>query len=620
MDHYARNLDALRKTRPELADAIDRAAPDPRHYRLLDTRSGAPTLEIIADDGKAEFWHSRYDPLREAERDISSIDHSSIYIPLFAGCGLGYSLRLLWDRHREEFFDLVLVERDAGILRLAMEVTRLDDILSDPRVYIHIGEDLNAWGELVRKITPALVSGKLQAVVHPPSQKLYRAYYQNAFEILRQRMRLARAEFDLMIRSGATIQKNLWLNLPAAVHSFGLREAGNLLNKRPAIVVAAGPSLDKNAFLLRQAQSGFTIFCVDTAYRTLKNQGVDPDFVVSTDPTELNAKHFENVVPAPNTILAFDPEVYFAIPARWPHRRMFLNLEKAAFTRWLEETAGPYGYLPKGGSVGHTAFYLARELGADPIIFVGLDLAFDPEGGTTHAAASALRREHGKIEEGVLQADLGPRFNARPLREEIVWVNGVRGKLVPTSQIMALYIRQFGEEFRRTQAKIIDATEGGALLDGTEIMTLEEALRRYALQEATLRQRLAELQPSASSLSRLREEIQRIAEALESMAPLAAEGIGLCVQLAPQTAAGAALRETPEWERIGECFNALYQSQEIKIAMEQTLFSAVYYFIQKERFDRTDIRLNKYKNYFESYQALRPSFRELLKRVETILE
>jgi len=177
---------------------------------------------------------------------------------------------------------------------------------------------------------------------------------------------------------------------------------------------------------------------------------------------------------------------------------------------------------------------------------------------------------------------------------------------------MALYIRQFGEEFRRTQAKIIDATEGGALLDGTEIMTLDEALRRYNSHEETLRRRLAELPPAASRISQLGKEIQRLIETLESMAPLAIEGIGLCAQLAPNTAAGAALRETPEWERIGECFNSLYHSQEIKIAMEQALFSAVYYFIQKERFDQVKIRLDKYKNYFETFHALRPSFVELI--------
>ena len=147
--------------------------------------------------------------------------------------------------------------------------------------------------------------------------------------------------------------------------------------EKPAIVVAAGPSLDNNVGQLQAVQNQSVIIAVDTAYKTLLQHEIHPHFVVTTDPTELNRKHFENIEPSSDTILVFDPEVYYTNTQNWRFRQVFINLDKSAFTRWIEHSLGPYGCQMKGGSVGHTAYFVARDLGADPIIFIGLDLAFN---------------------------------------------------------------------------------------------------------------------------------------------------------------------------------------------------------------------------------------------------
>ena len=612
---FSQNLAALRERHPDLATEMEAVKPDVACYRRLETRSGYPSLEVLRPAGETCLWHSRYDPLREAERELSGLDHSTIYMPLFAGIGLGYGLRMLWDRHRDEFYDGLILERDPVIFRLAMETVPLADIFADPRVAIHVGEDWSRWHGLVKSLLPGIMSCRLQVIVHAASQRFDASYYEQALEIARGCVRLATAEFDLMIQSGAQIQKNLWLNLPPAIRSLGLNDMGEILKGQPAIVVAAGPSLDKNVHQLRGMEEGYAILVVDTALRTLLQQGIEPHIVVSTDPTELNRRHFENAVPPAATLLAFDPEVFHAIPGEWPHRRLFLNLEKACFTRWLEKTGGPYGYLPKGGSVGHTAFYLARALGADPIIFVGLDLAFDPEGGTTHASASALNRQHGKINPGESSAWLGPRAGAGMMQEQIVWAPGVNGEPVPTSQIMALYIRQFGEEFGKTRARLIDATEGGARLDGTELMPLRETLARFADPARRMRERFQRLRAPQRNREGLLAEIQKILVILELGRIEAMKGLRLCDPLQRMGSPGPGLRELPEWQQINQCFNNIYYSDEIKVALEQACFGAVYQFVQKERPEQTADRLSKYRKYFDTILSLQPEFLNLIQEV-----
>ena len=607
MNLFEENLSALRQSRPELAARVE-SLPSTESCHLIETSSGAPSLEIIDESGRRVLWHSRRDPLREAEREIASIDRSRVYLPLFAGIGLGYTLRMVWDRRRDEFFDLIALEHDPQIFRLAMSAVRLGDIFLEPRVRIYVGPDPGAWPAMVESLLPAIMSCHLQTIPHPPSQRCFPSFYQTMFSILKDRVQRTKAEFDLMIRSGVKIQENLWRNLSPAVNAAGLHEAKNILQGKPAVVVAAGPSLDRNVHHLKDARDGCAIVAVDTAYRTLKQCGIEPHIVVSTDPTELNRRHFEGIQPAPETILAFDPEVDSGIPNQWPRRRLFLNLEKCVWTRWLEKVSGPYGYLPKGGSVGHTAFYLARVLGADPILFIGLDLAFSPEGGKTHASASALAREHGTIEPGVDSAPLGPREGTGVMRESIVWVPGVTGERLPTSRIMAIYIGQFQEEFKRTPARLIDATEGGARLEGAEILPLREAVGRFVNPAENITERFAAIQVPIRDRKQLREEISRISAALQASKPEAVKGLDRCRALAQTTIQGQALTACPEWREMEDCFSNLHQAETLKIALEQALFSAVYFFIQKERPEETTLRLSKYRNYFESFLALQPVF------------
>lgn len=52
----------------------------------------------------------------------------------------------------------------------------------------------------------------------------------------------------------------------------------------PAIIVSAGPSLDKNVHLLKEAKGKAFIIAVDASIRTVMQAGVQPDLLCSVDP------------------------------------------------------------------------------------------------------------------------------------------------------------------------------------------------------------------------------------------------------------------------------------------------------------------------------------------------
>lgn len=617
MNPLEANLNALSQRDPALAERVDSCSPPAEQYRIITTQT-VPALEILHED-KWVAWHSRYDPQKEADREIAAINQSTVYLPMFIGMGLGYTLLELWKRWRDDLYDIVVIENNIHIFRLALETSDFSDLFAYPRFHIHVGDDLSAWKSLCRKIMPGVMSSRLQFIVHAPSRQINAPYYQQAVQILNDQIHTTQAEFDFTIRHGADIQQNLWRNLPAILRSMGTNQIHNQWMGKPAVVVAAGPSLDKNVHQLHGMEDRALIIAVDTALRTLIQHHISPHIVVSTDPTELNLKHFEGIAIPPHTVLAFDPEVHYGIPQQWKHRTLFMNLEKTSFTKWIEKQAGPYGFVPKGGSVGNTAFYLARILGADPIIFAGLDLAFDPLGGKTHAGASALTRTIQAAVPGSQTAAISALDNLPSKQENIVWVPGTQHEQVPTSSILYIYIQQFNNEIQQTSAKVIDATEGGARLNGAKIMSLQYALESYSLPHG-VNEWVQSIQSENNRCIEMKQVIETFITEIEKAFRLAQDGLEQCKRVESLLHLGAALREHDEWIKTDEYFQNIYHSEAVKISMEQALFSAVFQFIHKEKKHEVKSRLDKYKNYFQSILQTTPEFIRCLHQVKSLLE
>lgn len=616
MNLFETNLDALQQHHPTLAEQVASVQIPETQYRIKPTKT-VPSLEVFYDANWIP-WHSQYDPQKEAVREIASLDHSSVYVPLFLGMGLGYSLVELWNKWKNELYDIIVLEKDIHLFRLALEHNNFTELFANPRLHIHAGEDLYLWQQLCRKVMPGVMSSRLHPITHSPSRQIYGRYYQQAAGILQDQIHTTRAEFDFTIKNGNAIQLNMWRNLPRVVRSIGVQQIQNSWQSKPAVVVAAGPSLDKNIHHLCGMEDHVLIIAVDTAYRTLSKHNITPHIIVSTDPTELNMKHFEGITPSPQTILAFDPEVYWKIPNQWQHKTLFLNLEKTAISRWFEQAAGPFGYVPKGGSVGNTAFYLARLLGADPIIFAGLDLAFDSKGGKTHSGHAALARDIQSSPPGSPSAMVGAMGNLSPKQETIVWVPGSIEEQVPTSTIMYIYIQQFNAEIQQSNAIIIDATEGGALLTGTSIMPLQDAMAQYTSPNS-VNNYIQSINSTKKDLTQCNQHLVQILNELEQASLTAKKGLEHCTTVEPLLSMGAALREQEQWLKMDAEFQKIYHSEAVKIAVEQVLFGAVFQFIHKEKNVEVASRFKKYKIYFESVIQCIPEFKQCIQEVKELL-
>jgi hypothetical protein len=144
----------------------------------------------------------------------------------------------------------------------------------------------------------------------------------------------------------------------------------------PAILVGAGPSLDRAIPILRQLQHSAFIIAVDTASTPLFHAGVTPHIVVAVDPAEQNSRHLTELPHSTDTWLVTEGSIDPLAIECFAGRTFFFRVSDHQPWPWLQSQGRTVGLLRAWGSVLTTAFDLALRMDCDPIAFVGADLAF----------------------------------------------------------------------------------------------------------------------------------------------------------------------------------------------------------------------------------------------------
>ncbi|MEW6234287.1 MAG: 6-hydroxymethylpterin diphosphokinase MptE-like protein [Candidatus Omnitrophota bacterium] len=478
---YKANWEILSRLCPDLCSKIAAGAiPEGSlSIEFHESKSGAATA-CVTGCGRPRFLHSRYDPVNEARRWAAGLPACQDSVVLFLGWGLGYHA-LEWMRlHGGEMQAVVIAEPELALFLHSLQCADLRPLAQAARVEIVLGESGGAlYQALLRQMEFILTGGFY--VISAPFADIYPPEFLHTLRGEMQRLMYAK---EVMLRHmaemGGLCQRNIIRNLPAAARSWLPRDVKNLARKQPAVIIAAGPSLDRNIALLPSAQGKAWLFAVDTSLSILQQRGVSCQIVVTKDPTERNLLHFQGVDLSHPPVLAFDPQIDPAIPAMFPGAFLMMpnrNHALHSHIKGLELT--PDDLLPLSTNVALAAFNLAVCMGCEPIIFVGLDLCFAVGEGSSHASGSALVSETNySPQDGSLFYRRGEACDA----VEAIEVEGIDGALYPTTSTFYEALRLLESLIAQSGVHCVDASEGGAKIAGMEIMTLAQALDRYCIQ------------------------------------------------------------------------------------------------------------------------------------------
>lgn len=228
-----------------------------------------------------------------------------------------------------------------------------------------------------------------------------------------------------------------------------------VLAGKTGVLLAGGPSLDDALEWVRQHRNGLVVVAVSRISRRLLEAGIEPDFVVSVDPTEMSYEISRDM-------LRFGASVsfihqYHVVPrllGQWPHRSFYLG----PLLPWPSPLNPREPLQAVGPTVTNTALAFAGAVGLSRVILAGVDLCFTPEG-HTHAQGSNERRA-------------GPRFDLTGLEVE---TND--GRRASTTADFLSAIQTLGlqvQHWRSRGMEILNPAGGAARIPGVEHRSLHE--------------------------------------------------------------------------------------------------------------------------------------------------
>jgi hypothetical protein len=289
---------------------------------------------------------------------------------ILVGVGLGYALPPLASLAYQR---VVAIEPHPGLATLLLSRTDWAPWFAGGRLRLLTGPDYAGAADLARFLDGLR---DIAVVVHPTRARVEPEVMAGAEAVARQMVQNAHANGNARRRFAGPYLLQTLGNLRAIADAPDVHALDGIGVGHAAVVVGAGPSLDRNGPELAALQDRAIILTADTAAAPLAAHGVRPHIAVSVDSSALNAQHL-TAIPDPHDIaLAAEGSIHPAGLAAFAGRSFTFRVSNHEPWPWLRRAGVHRGEVTTWGSVLTSTFVLARRLGCDPIVFIGSDLAY----------------------------------------------------------------------------------------------------------------------------------------------------------------------------------------------------------------------------------------------------
>jgi hypothetical protein len=411
----------------------------------------------VKDKDKAFYIGSKYSVQRDIDKFIDLIEDFNVStVFLIFGIGAGEHILKLLNEIGEKN-KVLIIEPDKKILDMLKESGYYDVIIKDKRIMV---SELNInIIEVLGACIDEININNIKLMVYANYDKIFKSEFKEFCKKLNDFLLNNIINMNTNISFSEQFFKCFIKNIKHVLNSVFINEFRDKFKNIPAVVVSAGPSLEKNVELLKEVQDKFVIVTGIRTVSSLNVKGINPHFVCVVDPTE---KMYQVAMKSLNckAPLVFCECTNHQIVEEYEGKKIFfqegINLKNV--TSELLDTN--VDSLWAGGSVAHTCTALARHMGCNPIIFIGQDFAYTND------------KYH---------ADSASNDNNIISSKDTIFIEDINGEKVRTSKLLDTY-RKNMEQFIKfsKDTTFINSTEGGADMKGTKVQTLRSLIDEYS--------------------------------------------------------------------------------------------------------------------------------------------
>ncbi len=609
MNCLEKNLSVMKEGRQALYDKLEDILNSGQYsydnIEEIETKDGNKALIIEKDNVKYRL-NSIYRPLSEANKWADQYEFHNLNISVIMfGMGNGLFVQEMLRRLQSDA-SVFLYEPDISVFLYVLNNVDISDILSDKRISLFINDiNYSEFEELLQRNTDWRMLLAQIVCHHPIYDKIYGNEYIKFLKIINKANNLEKINMDTEKHLSVALAKNAIKNLCYIKESNYISEfIGKIPEELPVIIVAAGPSLDKNIDELKKAEGKAFIFATDTSVKYLIKHNINFDAMITID-SKKAGWHLRNEK-------CHDVPMFCVLEAN----TKFMEMHKGRKI-WLRSSVYMHDLYNKfnrefpvynnGGSVATAAFTVCVSLGFKNIILIGQDLAYS--GNVTHAGGTVKNIPGDK--------------DGRKL------VESVDGGKIWTRYDWLIYLEWFEDAIKSIKdINVIDATEGGALIHGSKVMKLSEVINQYCKEEFSFKDLLDSMPYTftADEYNEARNDMLNIQKEFIDMKQKANEGVKAAEQLIKIVNTGKqnTKSEHNNLKKIDK-INKFVGKQKAYSILDAYITSAVANDVQKintltndedENMKKTlEISMSLYKALIQAVDALMPSLEETLDKI-----
>ncbi len=460
MDIYKKNLDALAKVDPQLEKLLQFTTTNEDFEVYLAEEANVDEANIM--DKRYSSYMYKQNSLVEINTKLKQFqEYDNHPILYFFGIGNGSFFKELLKNQKHQ--ELLVLEPEIQLIYIALNLVDLSQEISESRLVIKLTVLID------RQYFVKDLSEMKKFFVKAYNLHIYSNFYDRYMvEINRVNKDIVEAfKYSMYIVGNSAKDSLIGLeyslkNIPKMIQSPPLRRylTSKAKNTKTAIIVSTGPSLSKQLELLKEVREHVTILCVDASFPILAQEGIKPDIVFSIERVSYTGLFYKN------TPKEFHKDVIFSL-ATVCHDETIENIygQKCFFMRADSYNVffglDKWGYMGGGQSAANFAYDFAVKSEFETIVFIGQDLAYGKDG-RSHSKNHIFGEDEVKSDRVI----------------DRVTAYGGEGK-IETTKVWIAFLNSFITQIENSKVLSINATEGGARINGTLELPFKEVIEKY---------------------------------------------------------------------------------------------------------------------------------------------
>ncbi|EJZ44360.1 hypothetical protein HMPREF9630_02074 [Peptoanaerobacter stomatis] len=462
-----------------------------------------------------KYLHSKYDPIKEAKQWASSVYDEEDKVYIVYGGGLLYHIMALHDIIDNEEDKIIVFEPIQELYEKNKDI----DFLKENTNVVYTNE-------FNENLVVALFSKNIRSMHYNKSNiHIFTSY--DTFDCSKQLTiynALKIFKSDVYLSYNTTHVRKEWV-IENFIKNYRFIKSNSIINDfkdvfegMTAVIVSAGPSLDKNINDLIGHENDVVIFTGGRPLKALLNAGIKPHFNLSVDMMPENYELYKRYdILNADVPLISSVENQYLITQNYKGKKIFADLsglEKNLAQEWYEEDIDS---VFTKGSVATLQLSTAIYMGCKKIIFIGQDLAYSDD------------KKHSSLASDV--------DNTVEESDNKLYVKGnYQDKILSRADLnyFRIAIQDYIREYAPGDCEFINATEGGAFIEGTKICTLKESLKNTDTKGIDIRKKINYLllkEQNISDYKKIDEKLSSLLEDMEAILKLSKKGLSVSNKL-----------------------------------------------------------------------------------------